>query len=93
MEEPSTNADKRYWVVVNICINLFKRRTFWETLEICKLLKENMTRDEHAWEKIEKQVLEPIIVTPTLFLSTVCGDSVYNTSSLQGQDILSVVKY
>lgn len=52
-----------------------------------------MTRDEHAWEKKEKQVLEPIIVTPTLFPSIVCGDSIYNTSSLQGQDILNVVKY
>lgn len=43
--------------------------------------------------KREKQVLEPIIVTPTLFLSTVCGNSAYNTLSLQGQDIFHVVKY
>lgn len=41
----------------------------------------------------EKQVLEPIIVTPTLFLSTVCGNSAYNTLSLQGHDIFHVVTY
>lgn len=43
--------------------------------------------------KREKQVLESIILTPTLFLSTVCGNSAYNTLSLQGQDIFHMVKY